>query len=159
MLVKGATVGITLYSLSIWSLTTYTSVKWHDDVIKRKHFPRYGPFVTGIHQWPVDSPHQGHWSGALMFCLICAWANDWANNRDAGDLRRHRAHTNLKPGDVYVGEMNQRWTVAYSVPSQWHNQRWLSLTRSHKNGNRISYLILDWGMLSIRHPHGSHSIM
>ena len=24
--------------------------------------------------------------------LICAWTNDWANNRDAGDLRRHRAH-------------------------------------------------------------------
>ena len=26
-----------------------------------------------------------------MISLICAWTNDWANNRDAGDLRRHRA--------------------------------------------------------------------
>ena len=25
----------------------------HDDVIKWKHFPRYGPFVRGIHRWPV----------------------------------------------------------------------------------------------------------
>ena len=24
--------------------------------------------------------------------LIYAWTNDWPNNRDAGDLRRHRAH-------------------------------------------------------------------
>ena len=24
--------------------------------------------------------------------LICAWINAWANNHEAGDLRRHRAH-------------------------------------------------------------------
>ena len=24
--------------------------------------------------------------------LICAWINGWVNNREAGDLRRHRAH-------------------------------------------------------------------
>ena len=24
--------------------------------------------------------------------LVCAWTNGWANNRDAGGLRRHRAH-------------------------------------------------------------------
>ena len=40
----------------------------------------------------VDSPHKGQWRGALMFSLICVWTNDSANNRDAGDLRRHRAH-------------------------------------------------------------------
>ena len=27
-----------------------------------------------------------------MFSFICAWINGWVNNRDAGDLRRHRAH-------------------------------------------------------------------
>ena len=26
---------------------------WHDDVIKWKHFPRYWPFVRGIHRSPV----------------------------------------------------------------------------------------------------------
>ena len=31
-------------------------------------------------------------SGALMFSLICVWINDWVNNREAGDLRRYRAH-------------------------------------------------------------------
>ena len=30
--------------------------------------------------------------GALMFSSIYAWANGWVNNRDAGYLRRHRAH-------------------------------------------------------------------
>ena len=64
----------------------------HDDVIKWKHFPRYWPFVRGIHRWPVDSPHKGQWRGVWMFSLICAWTNDWGNNRDTGDLRRHRAY-------------------------------------------------------------------
>ena len=27
-----------------------------------------------------------------MFSLICVWINDWGNNREAGDLRRYRAH-------------------------------------------------------------------
>ena len=53
-----------------------------DDVIKWKHFPRYWPFVRGIHRW----------RGALMFSLIYAWINGWVNNREAGDLRRFPAH-------------------------------------------------------------------
>ena len=64
----------------------------HDDVIKWKHFPRYWPFVRGIHRSPVNSPHKGQWRGALMFSLICVWINNWVNNREAGDLRRYRAH-------------------------------------------------------------------
>ena len=40
----------------------------------------------------VNSPHKGQWRGALMFSLIWAWINGWVNNREAGDLRRHRAH-------------------------------------------------------------------
>ena len=27
-----------------------------------------------------------------MFPLICAWINDWVNNREAGDLRRYSSH-------------------------------------------------------------------
>ena len=64
----------------------------HDDVIKWKHFPRYWPFVRGIHRSPVNSPHKGQWRGALMFSLICVWINGWVNNREAGDLRRYCAH-------------------------------------------------------------------
>ena len=64
----------------------------HDDVIKWKHFPRYWPFVRGIHRSPVNSQHKGQWRGALMFSLICVWINGWVNTREAGDLRRYRAH-------------------------------------------------------------------
>ena len=35
---------------------------------------------------------KGQWRGALIFSLIYAWVNGWVNNREAGDLRRHRAH-------------------------------------------------------------------
>ena len=55
-------------------------------------FPRNWPFVRGIHRSPVNSPHKGQWRGALVFSLICVWINDWVNNREAGDLRRYRAH-------------------------------------------------------------------
>ena len=64
----------------------------HDDVIEWKHFPRYWPFVRGIHWSPVNSPHKGQWHGALMFSLICVWVIGWVNNREAGDLRRICAH-------------------------------------------------------------------
>ena len=67
-------------------------LSYHDDVIKWKHFPRNWPFVRGIHRSPVNSPHKGQWRGALMFSLICVWINGWVNNREAGDLRRYRAH-------------------------------------------------------------------
>ena len=35
---------------------------------------------------------KGRWRGALMFSLICVRIKDWVNKREAGDLRRHRAH-------------------------------------------------------------------
>ena len=67
----------------------------HDDVIKWEHFPRYWPFMRGIHRSPLNSPHKGQWRGSLMFSLICAWINGWVNNREVGDLRRHRARYNV----------------------------------------------------------------
>ena len=75
-------------SMSNW----YPELLSHDDVIKWKYFPRYWPFERGIHRSPVNSPHKGQWRGALMFSLICTWINGRVNNREAGDLRRHRAH-------------------------------------------------------------------
>ena len=59
---------------------------------KWKHFPHYWPFVWGIHLSPVNFPHKGQCRKVLVFSLICAWTNSWANYGDAGDLRRHRAH-------------------------------------------------------------------
>ena len=82
---------------------------FHDDVIKWKYFPRYWPFVRGIHRSPVNSPHKGQWRGALMFCLIRAWINGWVNNCEAGDLRRYLAHC-----DVIVMTTEKIFYVLYS---------------------------------------------
>ena len=71
----------------------------HDDVTKWNHFPRYWPFVRGIHRSPVDSPHKGQWHRALMFSLTCILTNGWANNRDTSGVRRHRAHYDLTVKD------------------------------------------------------------
>ena len=84
----------------------------HDDVIKWKHFPRYWPFVRGIHRSPVNFPHKGLWRGALMFSLICTWVNGWVNNRGAGDLRRHRAHYDV------------------TVMLEWHTWHWSRIWHS-----------------------------
>ena len=63
-----------------------------DDGIKWKRFPRYWPFVQGIHRSPVNSPHKGQWRVTLVFSFICVWINGWVNNLEAGDLRRYRSH-------------------------------------------------------------------
>ena len=49
--------------------------------------PLCGEF-TG-HRWiPLTKASDAE----LMLSLICAWANGWVNNLEAGDLRRRRAH-------------------------------------------------------------------
>ena len=95
----------------------------YDDVIKWKHFPRYWPFMQGIHRSPVNPP-QGQWRGTLMFSLICAWINGWVNNREAGDLRRHRAHydvivislpTTLVPYHVIGCDLELSWIMTFII--------------------------------------------
>ena len=76
-----------------------------------EHFPRYCPFVMGIHRTQIHSPHKGHWRGAFMFSSICAWTNDWANNRDIGDLRRHRAHYDVNV--MWISIFCSRVSVMY----------------------------------------------
>ena len=72
------------YTLEIKSKTPVSASQeattQHDDVIKWKHFPHHWPFVWGIHQSPVNSPHKGQWYGALMFSLICA-LNKWLSKQ------------------------------------------------------------------------------
>ena len=92
---------------------SYVSWVYHDDIIKWKHFPRFWPFVRRIHRSPVNSSHKGHWRGALMLSLICVWINTRVNNREAGDLRCHRAHYNV---------------TAMSYASLGHEQRYWNVT-------------------------------
>ena len=91
----------------------------NDDVIKRKHFPRYWPFVRGIHRSPVNSPHKGQWRGALMFSLICVWINGWVKYREAGDLRLgYRAHYDvIVMREAWKGHSTLSCTPEYSQTS------------------------------------------
>ena len=52
----------------VWApVVTVEDMCIHNDVIKWTLFPRYCPFVRGIHRSPVNSPHKGQWRGVLMF--------------------------------------------------------------------------------------------
>ena len=76
-----------------------------------------------IHRSPVDSTRKGQWRRTLMFSLIWAWTNGWANNRDASHLRRHHAHY-----DVTV------MTSPKHISIQWHRVRFMA---SQISGNSI----------------------
>ena len=107
----------------------------HDDVIKWKHFPRYWPVV-----WPVNSLHKGQGRGALMFSLICASINGWVHNREAGDLRRHRAHY-----DVTV--MFWYWSIksiSFKRLSQFKWTPWWKCVNELCNSNANNYLKQYW---------------
>ena len=93
-------------------------VGFHDDVIKWKYFPHHWHFVPGIHGSSVNSPHKGQWRGALMFSLIFAWTNNWANNRDGGDLRRHCAHYDATVMLACFRNTLYRWILAKESLSQ-----------------------------------------
>ena len=106
-----------------------------DDVIKWKHFPRYWPFVRGIHRSPVNFPHKGQWRGALMFSLICVWINDWANNREAGDLRRYRALCDVIVMTNPVQPRNHSWLHYIMMTSWWKHFScyWPFVWRIHRS--------------------------
>ena len=74
---------------------------------------------------PVNSPHKGQWCGTLMFSLISAWINGSANNPEAGDLRRNRAH--------------------YDVIVMWQAIVILSLEYWF-NSNNKTVLLLNWAL-------------
>ena len=81
----------------------------HDDVTKWKNFPRYWPLCgefTGNRWIPLAKA-----SDAELWCLL--WSpsriNNWVNNREAGYLRRHRAHY-----DVIVVIWVHIWIYKYT---------------------------------------------
>ena len=90
-------------------------VLYHDDVIKWKHFPRYWPLERGFHRSSLNSPNKGQWRGALMFSLICTWINGLVNNREAGDLRRKRAHHDVTVIRTLASHINHSTVCANSV--------------------------------------------
>ena len=74
----------------------FTETGQHDDVIKWKHFPRYWPFVRGIHRLPVNSPHKGQCTRSFdaFFDLrlnkrLSKQSWGWWSETSSHPLRRH----------------------------------------------------------------------
>ena len=90
--------------------------------------------MRGIHR---NSPDKGQCRGVLIFSLVCAWINRWVNNREAGDLRRYRAHY-----DVTV--MGNEWFgselhLAVGVVNAFHSRVAIS-TASFCYNMKIEYV-------------------
>ena len=117
----------------------------HDDVIKWKHFRRNWPFVRGIHRSPVNSPHKDQWRGALMFSLSCVWINYWANNREAGDLRRYRAHYNVIVMSKHKADsiVNVETTICIKR-TKWRHNNQANFLRERVKWLAIRCLLCFW---------------
>ena len=94
----------------ITSLTIVCSNVYSTQIKKKHQSSASLTFVRGIHRWLVNSRHKGPVTRkmflfddvmkefpsqrpiALMSSVTSAWTNGWVNNRDASDLRCHRAH-------------------------------------------------------------------
>ena len=61
------------------------------------------------HRWIF--PLKGQWRRALIFSLICAWINGWINNREACDLRRHRAYFDV----TVMGQSYSHGNTAFGI--------------------------------------------
>ena len=85
----------TLLSWNFSNLASFASLS-HISIAWWRHqmetFSALLAICAGNSPVPVNSSHKGQWRGALMFPLICVGINGWVNNREAGDLRRYRAH-------------------------------------------------------------------
>ena len=58
-----------------------------------------GP-LCGEFTGPGEFPAQRPVPRSLDVFFIYVWINDWVNNREAGDLRRHRGHYDVIVMDV-----------------------------------------------------------
>ena len=105
-------IAIWVYLLMAARASTGTVITTHDDVINMFHGtgPLCGEFTE--RRWIPQ------WRGALMCSLICAWTNSWANNGDAGDLRRHHAHYHGVIA-MHAGPVNVRGQ-AFSLLEGWN---------------------------------------
>ena len=92
---------------------------------------------------PVNSPHKGQWRWALMFFFISAWINGWANNREAGDLRRNRAHYDVIVMKTDVNHRMSSIHILYQTVAQAFNA--YSIVNSSlpgQNGRHFTDVIL-----------------
>ena len=74
-------------------------------------FAGNSPVTAGNSPVTGEFPSHRQWRGALVFSLIYAWKNGWVHHQDAGDLRRHCAHNDVK-------------VMWCRIVMQWSGQPW-----------------------------------
>ena len=137
----------------IISLTiVYSTVYWDAD--QRKHQSSASlAYVCGIHRGPVNSPHK--WpvlrkmfpfhdvimKHLIRISLICAWTNGWVNNREAGDMRRHRA---LYDGIIMKGQCIWSSKIKTSSSHNVFQRRPILFHRARLFYRRPLCLISEW---------------
>ena len=152
--------GMDIFVFPVNLLSTKTDVWCHS-----MHFPFEYHMMTSSNGnifsvtrplWgaPVNSPHKGQWRGALVFSLICAWGNGWANLRDAGDLRRNLAHyavTVMQDVQLSYGHVKEAlvqgiqylrldWSVQYSP---WWDLPFALLLFTHLPLDKMAAILAD----------------
>ena len=131
-------------------------LRQHDDVIKWKHFPRYWPFVRGIHRSPVNSPHKGPVTRSfdVFFDLRL---NKWLSKQSWGWWFETPSCSLWRPcneGNVASGEHIEAWSntlcrrhfqrtsLNQNTSETWLHQSsflWIRLfTMTSSNGNIFS---------------------
>ena len=78
--------------IRIWIRKKYQQNLKNDDVIKWKRFPRYWPFVRGIHRSPVNSLQKRPVTRSFDVFFDLRLKKRLSKQCEAGDLRRQRAH-------------------------------------------------------------------
>ena len=143
----------------------FTSSWWRHQM---ETFSALLALCVGNHRSPLNSPHKGQWLGALMFSLIYAWTNDWANNRDAGHLRRHRIHDvtvmlrrvslvclvfTIKTLFLYlISRSFSKWENQREAPSpniKWTTKGWLEMPWRHPDTILSATAMLWWWLFHI----------
>ena len=81
-------------------------------------------FCAGNSPVTGEFPAQRPVTRSFDVALICAWTDSWANNGDAGDLRRYRAHidVNWMPSLILTITIQTDHHFAYimTVRLLWH---------------------------------------
>ena len=88
---------------------------------------------AGNSPFPVNALHKGQWRGALMFSLICVWIYGWVNSREAGELRRYRAHYDvivMKHGRKDQSKKSHNAPVPYlTIHQNWNRNAYISVPK------------------------------
>ena len=107
---------------------------------------------------PVNSPHKCQWRWALMFPLICVWINDWVNNREAGDLRRHRGHYDVTVTRriITCTARIQMFELTFWIILTFNNMKMFCCSLSQSNPRPLGMILTDLKMRLVLRKFPTH---